>query len=41
MTGGVDKTFCILGGKRIVTGRGPGAAAAAADDDDSSKRSSY
>jgi len=38
MTGGVDKTFCILGGgKRIVTGRGPGAAA----DDDSSKRSSY
>jgi len=37
MTGGVEKTFCILGRKRIVTGRGPGAAAA----DDSSKRSSY
>jgi len=38
MTGGVEKTFCILGRKRILTGRGPGAAA---DDDDSSKRSSY
>jgi len=23
MTGGVEKTFCILGRQRIVTGRGP------------------